>query len=151
MKKLCIYLSLAMTNILIVIINSFKLSKFKKSLLYEMKFLVQNYSCLQIPLQVSYAPRSPFCLFSVLNWICWANRKKFWVRHWSWLQLFWLQWHLQAYFTCNMANITWISAIKLRPSSLTSIFLVKCDRSLSLMSKVKPSLILYVHISGLIF
>ena len=58
-KKVCIYLSLAMTNKLVVIIKSLKLSKFKKILLYEMKFLVQNYSCLQNPWLVSYAPDPP--------------------------------------------------------------------------------------------
>ena len=39
--------TLAMTNKLVVIINSLKVPKIKKILLYEMKFLVQNYSCLQ--------------------------------------------------------------------------------------------------------
>ena len=33
---------------LVVIINSLKVRKIKKILLYEMKFLVPNYSCLQI-------------------------------------------------------------------------------------------------------
>ena len=37
-----------MTDKLDVIINSLKVSKIKKILLYEMKFLVPNYSCLQI-------------------------------------------------------------------------------------------------------
>ena len=37
-----------MTNKLVVIINSLKVTKIKKILLYEMKFLVPNYSCLQI-------------------------------------------------------------------------------------------------------
>jgi len=36
--------TLAMTNKLVVIINSLKVSKIRKSLLYEMKFLVPNYS-----------------------------------------------------------------------------------------------------------
>jgi len=39
--------TLAMTNKLVVIINSLKIPKVKKILLYEMKFLVPNYSCLQ--------------------------------------------------------------------------------------------------------
>ena len=38
--------TLAMTNKLVVIINSLKV---KKILLQEMKFLVPNYSCLQNP------------------------------------------------------------------------------------------------------
>ena len=37
-----------MTNKLVIIINSLKVPKIKKILLYEMKFLVPNYSCLQI-------------------------------------------------------------------------------------------------------
>ena len=38
-----------MTNKLVVIINSLKVPKIKKILIYEMKFLVPNYSCLQNP------------------------------------------------------------------------------------------------------
>ena len=38
-----------MTNKLVVIINSLKVPKIKKILLYELKFLVPNYSCLQYP------------------------------------------------------------------------------------------------------
>ena len=41
--------TLAMTNKLVVIINSLKVPKIKKLLLYELKFLVPNYSCLQNP------------------------------------------------------------------------------------------------------
>jgi len=41
--------TLAMTNKLVVIINSPKVPKIKKILLYEMKFLVPNYSCFQNP------------------------------------------------------------------------------------------------------
>jgi len=41
--------TLAMTNKLVVIINSFEVPKIKKILPYEMKFLVPNYSCLQNP------------------------------------------------------------------------------------------------------
>ena len=36
-----------MTNELVVIMISLKVPKIKKLLLYEMKFLVPNYSCLQ--------------------------------------------------------------------------------------------------------
>ena len=39
--------TLAMTNKLVVVINSLKVPKIKKILLYEMKFLVPIYSCLQ--------------------------------------------------------------------------------------------------------
>ena len=38
-----------MTNKLVVIINSLRVPKIKKILLYEMEFLVPNYGCLQIP------------------------------------------------------------------------------------------------------
>jgi len=41
--------TLAMTNKLVVIINSLKVAKIKKILLFGMKFLVPNYSCLQNP------------------------------------------------------------------------------------------------------
>jgi len=41
--------TLAMTNKLVVIINSLKLPKIKKILLYEMKFIVPNYTYLQKP------------------------------------------------------------------------------------------------------
>ena len=61
-----------MTNKLVVIINSLKVPKIKKILLYEMKFLVPNYICLQNPWLGGYAPRSPFSLSSVLNWIWWT-------------------------------------------------------------------------------
>jgi len=40
------YFTLALTNKFVVIINSLKVPKIKKILLYEMKFLVPNYSCL---------------------------------------------------------------------------------------------------------
>ena len=38
--------TLALTHKLVVIINSLKVPKIKKSVLYEMKFIVPNYSCL---------------------------------------------------------------------------------------------------------
>ena len=57
-----------MTNKLVVIINSLVL-KIKKILLYEMKFLVPNYSCLQNPWLGGYHPQ--ISVLSVLNWICW--------------------------------------------------------------------------------
>jgi len=41
--------TLAMTNKLVAIINSLRVPKIKKILLYEMKFLVPNYSCLYNP------------------------------------------------------------------------------------------------------
>ena len=53
-----------MRNKLLVIINSLGVPKIKKILLYEMKFLVPNYSCLQNPWLGGYAPRSPFSLSS---------------------------------------------------------------------------------------
>jgi len=41
--------TLAMTNKLVVIVNNLKIPKIKKLLVYEMKFLVPNYSSLQNP------------------------------------------------------------------------------------------------------
>ena len=54
-----------MTNKLIVIINSLKVPKIKKILLYEMKFLVPNYSCLQNPWLGGNRPQIP--VLSVLS------------------------------------------------------------------------------------
>ena len=51
--------TLAMTNKLAVIINSLKVPKINKILLYEMKFLVSNYSCLQNPWLGGYRPPDP--------------------------------------------------------------------------------------------
>ena len=72
-----------MTNKLVVIINSLKVhKKIKKILLYEMKFLVPNYSCLQKSWLGGYRPQIPFSLSSVLNWICWnPPEQTSWVRH----------------------------------------------------------------------
>ena len=50
---------LAMTNKLVVIINSLKVPKIKQILLYEIKFLVPNYSCLQNPWLGGYRPQIP--------------------------------------------------------------------------------------------
>ena len=57
--------TLAMTNKLAVIINSLKVPKIKKILLYELKFLVPNYSCLQNPWLGGYRPQTP-----VLSVLC---------------------------------------------------------------------------------
>jgi len=61
--------TLAMTNKLVVFINSLKIPKIKKILLYEFKFFVSNYSCLLNPWLGGYLPQIP--VLSVLNWICW--------------------------------------------------------------------------------
>ena len=50
--------TLKMTNKLVVI-NSLEVPKIKKILLYEMKFLVPNYSCLQNPGLRGYRPPDP--------------------------------------------------------------------------------------------
>jgi len=49
----------AMTNKLVVIINSLKVPKIMKILLYEMKFLVPNFSCLQNPWLGGLPPPDP--------------------------------------------------------------------------------------------
>ena len=54
-----------MANKLVVIINNLKVPKIKKILLYEMKFLVPNYSCLHNPWLGSYRPQIP-----VLSVVC---------------------------------------------------------------------------------
>ena len=48
-----------MTIKLVDIINSLKLPKIKKMLLYEIKFLVPNYRCLQNPWLGGYRPQIP--------------------------------------------------------------------------------------------
>ena len=71
-----------MTNTLVVITNSLKVPNVKKILLYEMKFLVPNYSCLQNPWPGGLPLPDPRSLCPVLNWICWPPREQnFWVRH----------------------------------------------------------------------
>jgi len=73
-----------MTNKLVVIINSLKVPKIKKILLYEMKFLVLNYSCLQNPWLGGYHPQIPFLSVlcpqpNMLNPPCKQNS---WVCNW---------------------------------------------------------------------
>jgi len=51
--------TLSMTDKLVVIIISLKLPKIKKILLYEMKFLLPNYSCLQNPWLGGLPPPDP--------------------------------------------------------------------------------------------
>ena len=58
-------LTLAKTNKLVVIINSLKVPKIKNILIYEMKFLVPNDSCLQNPWLGGYHPE-----ISVLSVLC---------------------------------------------------------------------------------
>jgi hypothetical protein len=75
-----------MTNKLVVIINSLKYQKLRKSLLYEIKFVVPNYSCLQNPWLRGYRPQNP-----VLSVLCPQlnllnpppPKKNSWVRHCS--------------------------------------------------------------------
>jgi len=57
--------TLAMTSKLVVVIDSLKVTKIKKILQYEMKFLVLNYSCLQNPWLGGYRPQIP-----VLSVLC---------------------------------------------------------------------------------
>ena len=54
-----------MTHKLVVIISSLKVPKIKKILLYEMKFLLPNYSCLQNPWLGGYRTHIP-----VLSVLC---------------------------------------------------------------------------------
>jgi len=75
--------TLAMTNKLVVIINSLKVPKIKKFLLYEMKFLVPNYSCLQNPWLGGYCPQIPvLCPLSSTEFVKPPPPKQnSWVRH----------------------------------------------------------------------
>ena len=54
-----------MTNKLVVVINSLKVPKIKKILLYEMNFRVLNYSCIQNHRLGGYRPQIP-----VLSVLC---------------------------------------------------------------------------------
>jgi hypothetical protein len=65
LPPVCNWLALALTNKLVVIINSLKVPKIKKILPYEMKFLVPNYSCLQNPWLGGYRAQIP--VLSVLH------------------------------------------------------------------------------------
>ena len=65
-----------MTNKLVVIISSLKVPKIKKILLYEMKFLVPNYSCVQNPGLWEYRPQISF-LSPQLNLLNPPPRTKF--------------------------------------------------------------------------
>ena len=72
-----------MTNKLVVIINSLKVPKIKTILLYEIKFLVPNYSCLQNPWLGGYCPQIPILsvLCPQLNLLN-PPEQNSWVRHW---------------------------------------------------------------------
>jgi len=48
-----------MTNKLVVNTNSLKVPKIKKNLVYELKFLLPNYSCFQNPLLGGLLPPDP--------------------------------------------------------------------------------------------
>ena len=69
-----------MINKLVVIINSLKVPKTEKILLYEMKFLVPNYSCLQIRGLPPPDPRS-LCPLSSTEFVEPPPTKNSWVRH----------------------------------------------------------------------
>jgi len=75
-----------MINKLVVIINSLKVPKMKKILLYEMKFLVPNYSCLQTILTRGLPPPHPrsLCPLSSTEFVeppPPPTRTNSWVRH----------------------------------------------------------------------
>jgi len=71
-----------MTTKLVVVINILKVPKIKKILLYEMKFLVPNYRCLQNPWLGGYRPQIPVLsvLFPQLNLLN-PPKQNSWVRH----------------------------------------------------------------------
>ena len=74
--------TLAITNKLVVVLNSLKGPKIKKILLYEMQFLVSNYSCLQNPWLGGYHSQIPVLsvLCPQLNLLN-PPEQNSWVRH----------------------------------------------------------------------
>jgi len=71
-----------MTNKLVVIIKSLKVPKIKEILLYEMKFLIPNYSCLQNPWLGVYCPPDPRSVCPQLNLFNPLPEQNSWVCHW---------------------------------------------------------------------
>ena len=74
-----------MKNRLVVIINSLKVPKIKKILLYEMKFLVPNYSCLENPSLEGLLPPQILVLSVLcpqLNLLTPPPEQNSWVCHW---------------------------------------------------------------------
>jgi hypothetical protein len=73
-----------MTNKLVVTVNILRVPKFKKILLYEMKFLVTNYSCLQNPWLGFTVPQIPVLsvLCPQLNLLNPPSEQNSWVHHW---------------------------------------------------------------------
>ena len=61
-----------MTNKLVVVINRLKYQKFRKCYHMKWNFLYQITDASRTPDYGATAPRSPFSLSSVLNWICWT-------------------------------------------------------------------------------
>jgi len=61
--------------------NSLKVPKIKKILIYEIKFLVPNYSCLQNHWLGGYRPQIPVLCpqLNLLN----PPQQNSWVRHWT--------------------------------------------------------------------
>ena len=81
----------AMTNKLVVIINSLKVTKIKKILLYEMKFLVPNYSCLQNPWLGGYSPLvgGSVCPLSLTEFVEPHPKQNSWVHHCKYHHFIW--------------------------------------------------------------
>ena len=74
-----------MTNKLVVVINRLKYQKWRKCYHMKWNFLYQITAASRTPDWGATAPRSPFSLSSVPNWICWTPpppKKNSWVRHW---------------------------------------------------------------------
>jgi hypothetical protein len=102
--------------------NFDKLPKIKKILLYEIKFLVPNYSCLQNSWLGGHCPHIP--VLSVLNWICWTpppNKIPGYATAGSWMSLKrlekkpqWPKWRnlalgydIDIFVNCNWVDTRW--------------------------------------------
>ena len=86
LPSVCNCFTLAVTNKLVFVINSLKVIKIKKNLLYELKFLVPNYSRVQNPWLGGYRPPIPVLsvLCPQLNLLNPPPEQNSWVYHWAW-------------------------------------------------------------------
>jgi len=124
-----------MTNKLVVIINSLEVPKIKKFLVYEIKFLVQNYSCFQNPWLGSYCPQIPVLIalcpqLNLLN----LPKQNSWLRHCSHLT-----WKIK-YVCCKLFDLS--GQVDCSARSINCDKRVLCLRQLSICQHGKTLVLL---------